>query len=248
MGSDLMVETLVFEEHDSVLVEWWRRDFRDLTVIYLDAHLDLQKVSPKRIVELKRCCNLTSFVKLGKPYFFFPDRHYAYSLENFLYAAGCLGIVKHLIWVRQPARHRIPTTASFQVIEGYTIDSLSPDTDDGTIRTEILGLDLTICTPQSIRDLSIPKNAVIDIDTDFFLDHRKGGPWTDPGETFLLLERLGKPRLVTITRSVKSGFVPLRHRYWADYLHAHLPPVRKPLGHGLHSRPPKGGVPCAQWS
>ena len=38
---------LTVEEHASVLTEWWRRQVRARTLVCLDAHLDLQFVSPE---------------------------------------------------------------------------------------------------------------------------------------------------------------------------------------------------------
>src|SRR5512138_1826198 len=92
----------LFEEHSSVLAHWWREGCRGRTVVYLDAHLDLQYVNPDRIRALEHCTSADEVAALEKPHDLWPDRRFSYSLEDFLYPASRLGLIRRLVWVAPP--------------------------------------------------------------------------------------------------------------------------------------------------
>src|SRR6266852_9050024 len=69
--SKMMVRA--FEEHASVLAEWWSLPRRPRTLVYLDAHLDLQQLSPKRLRQLEECTTVQQVAELNKPHHLFPD-------------------------------------------------------------------------------------------------------------------------------------------------------------------------------
>ena len=76
-----------------MLATWRRRDIRGKTLVYLDAHLDLQRVNQTRMQRLRSAPSPEAFAALEKPDHLLPDRDYVYGLENFLYPANQLGIV-----------------------------------------------------------------------------------------------------------------------------------------------------------
>ena len=80
------MRVLIFEEHSSVLPEWWHRQVRARTLVCLDAHLDLQYVNRERLGYLEQCTSSEAVVSLKKPHHLFPDRHFSYSIKDFLYA------------------------------------------------------------------------------------------------------------------------------------------------------------------
>ena len=84
---------VIFEEHCTVLAAWQRRGLRGKTLVYLDAHLDLQRVNETRMQRLRSAPSPEAFAALEKPDHLLPDGEYVYGLENFLYPASRLGIV-----------------------------------------------------------------------------------------------------------------------------------------------------------
>jgi tetratricopeptide (TPR) repeat protein len=91
----------------------------------------------------------------------------------------------------------------------------------GWIAGRLLGIELTICDYRQLAQMELPADSLIDIDIDFFIDVPADAPWERPLEVFRALAALPlRPEAVTISRSVSSGFTPLRYRFFADHLAA----------------------------
>jgi tetratricopeptide (TPR) repeat protein len=214
----------LFEEHSSVLPEWWRRQVRGRTVVYLDAHLDLQYVNQERLETLEQCTTVDAFTGLEKPHHLFPDRDYSYGIEDFLYPAHRLGLIDHVIWVAPPHVETGYSQAAFdqlQQLPGVQFDELASfkRVGGGWIEGQLLGLNITICNYLQLEKLPLPANSLIDIDTDFFVAVPGDIAWVNPRSVFEVLNRLPlQPEFVTLSRSVNSGFMPLRYRFFADHL------------------------------
>lgn len=221
----MRVKALVFEEHSSVLPRWWSERARARTVVYLDAHLDLQYVNAGRIRRLAQCTSAEQVAALEKPHDLCPDGEYGYSLENFLYPAARLGLLGRLIWVAPP---HVRTAYADQVIgQLRRMDGLMPEElasfkrVDGGFEGRLLGLDITLCDFRHLERLALPADAVIDIDVDYFVKVPGDEPWIDPREVFDVLRALPlATEHMTVSRSVSSGFTPLRYRFVGDYLAA----------------------------
>jgi tetratricopeptide (TPR) repeat protein len=218
------IEPIILEEHSSVLAEWWKRRFENKTLVYLDAHLDLQYVSTARMARLRGARSLRALADLEKPDHLAPDGDYVYGLENFLYPASQLGIVEHLVWVAPPhvdvgyTRRAIEYA---QQMDGVDFDEITQfkRTGHGCLSGRLLGLRLTICGLDQLGALDVPDGSLLDIDTDFFVALPADHPWIEPAAVHAQLTRsVPAPALVTIARSVGSGFMPLRYRYFADAL------------------------------
>ncbi len=223
------MKTLIFPEHASVLPEWKRRNVTGVTLIYLDAHIDLQFVSKERVDALKKCSTADELAKFEKPHHMMPDIGYSYSIEDFLYPAYCLGIISHLIWVCPPMKDDRPRESKIQEIfqklqmmEGVSLDDLGSFKQVGnTITGKLLGLEVTICEYSDLAGMSLPEDSLIDIDIDYFIALPADEPWIDPQVVFASLKNLPLTSdLVTLTRSVSSGYTPLRYNFVADYLAA----------------------------
>ena len=91
------MKALIFEEHSSVLPLWWEGREQARTVIYLDAHLDLQHISTERIARLAGCRTVEQVRSLEKPHFLSRDEGFSYSLEDFLYPASQLGLIERVM-------------------------------------------------------------------------------------------------------------------------------------------------------
>lgn len=219
------METIIFEEHSSVVPEWKRRGVQGCTLIYLDAHIDLQFVSQKRIENLQHCATAEDLAKFEKPHHMLPDRGYSYSIEDFLYPAHRLGMISRLIWVNPCQKNQQKPQdliGRLQGMQGVCLEDLTSFKQVGNIvEGKILGLDLVICNYQDLAQLQLPPNTAIDIDIDYFISLPQDEPWIDPKEVFASLQQLPvKPNFVTLTRSVSSGYTPLRYSFFADYLAA----------------------------
>jgi cytochrome c-type biogenesis protein CcmH/NrfG len=221
----LSVQALIFEEHSSVLAHWWREPARARTLIYLDAHLDLQYVNPERIRRLEQCRSAEEVAALAKPHDLWPDRQFSYSIEDFLYPAARLGLVNRLVWVAPP---HVGTGYSERVVDQLRqMDGVSPEDlmsfrrVAGRIEGRLLGLDLTVCGLDQLEGIPLPPESVIDIDVDYFVAVPGDRSWIDPAEVIGVLRRLPRASdCLTISLSVGSGFTPLRHRFLGEYLAA----------------------------
>lgn len=218
------VTPIVFEEHSAVLAEWRRRGLFRQTLVYLDAHLDLQFINEERMDRLRASKSVEEFAALEKPNHLLPDGNYVYGLENFLYAASDLGFIEHLVWVAPP---HVDISNSQQVIDhvqqmdGVTFEEVThfKKTEGGWYEGALLGLRITICDLEHLPLVHLPTECLVDIDTDFFVALPEDRAWTDPATVHDVIQRsLVNPALVTVSRSVGSGFMPLRYRYFADYL------------------------------
>lgn len=217
---------LVFEEHCTVLAEWRRRGLRGRTLVYLDAHLDLQYVNRERMARLRAAPSDEAFAALEKPDHLLPDGNYVYGLENFLYPASELGIVDHLIWIAPPhveIGHSERALGYAQQMDGVRFEELTGlrKVSEGWHEARLLGLEMTLCSLDRLKDLNIPPGSLVDVDTDFFVALPADRAWIDPAAVHAELARwIQEPALVSLSRSVGSGFMPLRYRYFADYLRA----------------------------
>ena len=220
------MKVLTFEEHSSVLPEWWRRQVRARTLVYLDAHLDLQYVNGERLGHLEQCTTVQAVKRLEKPHHLLPDRDFSYSIEDFLYPAHRLGMIDRLIWVAPPhveTGYSEVAISQLEQMEGMILEELTSfkKVSGGWIEGRLLGLDITICSYLQLEMLPLPVDSLIDIDTDYFVAVPGDEAWVNPRNVCEVLNRLSlKPEFITISRSVSSGFMPLRYRYFADYLAA----------------------------
>lgn len=217
-------EVLLYEEHCSVLADWHARRYQGQTLVYLDAHLDLQHISETRLSKLANAANIDAFKALEKPSHFIPDNDYIYGLENFLYPAFKLGIISQLVWVAPP---HVPVELSIQVLsfvqqmDGVQFEELTSfkQTPNGWYEGKLLGLPITVCRLEQLKDLSLPDHYLIDIDTDYFVSLPEDKAWIDPQSVFDTLSAIdGNSAMVSISRSVSSGFMPFQYHYFADYL------------------------------
>lgn len=218
----------LFEEHSSVLPVWWQQAGAPLTVVYLDAHLDLQQTDDDTIRRLRECRSVEDVRALEAPHHLDDSHQYAFGIENFLYPAHRIALIERLVWVAPP---HVPRQYSHQLLEyvqqmdGISFDELTgfDAVGESALRGRLLGLDITICGVDELASLDIPADYCLDVDIDYFVTVPGDTLWTDPGDTTrTLVEALGAPRLATVSRAVGSGFTPLHHRFVGDYVAAVL--------------------------
>jgi tetratricopeptide (TPR) repeat protein len=228
---------LIYEEHCSVLADWVERGFQGKTLVYVDAHLDLQFIRDERMQRLAAAKTRSEIDALEKTGHLLPDGDFVYGIENFLYAAARLGVVDRLIWVSPPhvdIRLSPEVLDYVQQIDGVTFEELTGirQTADSCYEATLLGLDITFCNIGGLERLSIPEGSLVDIDTDFFVALPSDRAWMDPRELHAAIAAcVPKPEMISIARSVGSGFMPLRYRYFADYLAALFTAEAEPATH-----------------
>ena len=205
---------------------WWEAGAKARTVVYLDAHLDLQHIGAERLARLEGCTSVDEVRALEKPHALLPDGQFSYSLEDFLYPACRLGLIKRLVWVAPP--HVRTSYAERAIQQLQQMDAVRPEDLYGFkkntgswIEGRILGLDLVVCDYLDLERIALPADALIDIDIDYFVTVPDDKAWVKPSEVFDVLRCLPSASgFVTLSRSVSSGFTPLRYRFIADYLAA----------------------------
>jgi tetratricopeptide (TPR) repeat protein len=216
----------LFEEHSSTLPVWWAESNSPRTIVYLDAHLDLQRTSEDSISALRSCTTVDEIRALESPNHLNPSTRYAFGIENFLYPAHRLGLIERLVWVAPPhipRQYSPPLIEYMQQMDGITFDELIGFESLGgnTLRGSLLGLDITICDYDQLDTLGLETPYYLDIDIDYFVEVPADRIWVDPGVVVnKLCSQLGSPELVTISRAVSSGFTPLGFRYIGDYLYS----------------------------
>ena len=218
----------LFEEHSSTLPVWWQRGDTPATVVYLDAHLDLQPVSGTQLAALEACRSVDEVSALEAPEPLNPAERYAFGIENFLYPAQRLGLINRLVWVSPPhvPRHYSPALIEYvQQMDGISFDELTGFRRLGrnALAGRLSGLEIVICDYDELELLDIEADYRLDIDVDYFVEVPADRLWIDPSRVVdTIVDQLGVPDLVTISRAVGSGFTPLGLRYVGDYIYSYF--------------------------
>jgi len=218
----------LFEEHSASLPIWWQAAGAARTIVYLDAHLDLQPIAEAQIQRLKNAQNIDDIRALEAPHHLNRSDRYVFGIENFLYAAHRLGLLDRLIWVVPPHIPRRYTSSLLDIIQqmdGITFSELCSfrPVPGNALRGTLLGLDITLCDYQDLHSQSITGPWYLDIDIDYFVRVPDDQLWCDPAQLIDQIHaQLGEPVLSTVSRAVGSGFTPLSLRFVADYALAAL--------------------------
>lgn len=231
-----------FEEHGEVLAHWAEQGFSQETIVVLDHHLDLKRLSDVAVNRIKAAESPESLAGLNRRLPFSEARG-TYGLDSFLYGAALRQIVSHVIWVfpeRRPlsaldlrdllwsrlekiAGHGSEILESFR----YTPDSAS---------ASILGVRFELSTLQRLHRV-VPPNALVDVDLDFFFDGQPQltHPLSEVEETF----RRAKLRtaLPSFAYSISSGFMPEHMRWVGDALATELGITLEARGRAPHAAP-----------
>ncbi|MBB3208394.1 tetratricopeptide (TPR) repeat protein [Rhodopirellula rubra] len=229
------IEATIFEEHAEVLAHWIGRGVKEAVVVCFDAHLDVQYISDQRLARLRQCRTSSDVLARMKPHHLMPDRNNAtsaelsFGIEDFLFAASRLGVIRRLVWV---APAHIPifdmevATDQLRQSEGVTVEDLAslkvcgePAGAVRWIRGSLLGIDLTVCHREALPFLELPSETLVDIDIDYFVELPSEQIGVSPADVVNDLVNLPLDLTeVTISRSVESGFTPLRFRQIAEEL------------------------------
>lgn len=216
----------IFEEHSQVLAHWFGSGVRNATLICLDAHLDLQFIDPARIARLAACTSAAQVKRLESRHCLSPDRSACYGIEDFLYPAAQLGLLRRVVWVAPPhvlGGGMASALRALLQMEGVTIDELETFHigAGGALEGRLLGVALTICVLEQLPALELAGPLRVDIDVDYFVVVPGDVLWAEPAAVAAALKSVAGPQAdLTISRSVSSGFMPLKFDYIADELAA----------------------------
>lgn len=220
-----MARATIFEEQSSVLAHWLANGVRDATVVCLDSHLDLQFIAPERIARLRGCHSLREVAALESLHPLSPRRDACYGVQDFLYAGASLGVLKRVVWVAPP--HVLVSIdealIALRQMEGVTPEQLASfhRVPGGWIEGELLGVRIAAVEWQQLPLVAIDGPVVVDVDAGYFVRVPQDRVWARPRVIATALrERLGDALDLTISRSVGTGFLPLRYRFLADHLAA----------------------------
>ncbi|EMI58310.1 hypothetical protein [Rhodopirellula sallentina] len=222
------VNTIVFEEHSEVLPYWFEKGVKNAVVVCFDAHLDVQRITASRLKRLVASKTSDELRAEMKPHHLMPDwdavasRSYSFGIEDFFFAAARMGVVRKLIWVAPshvPIHDMQSAIEQLQQTDGVTIEDLrsfswcSRNSDAVRwIEGELLGIELTVCHREALPHVGLPSSCLVDIDLDYFVELPSEQIGVSPVQVVAdLMELPLEFSEVTISRSVESGFTPLRY-------------------------------------
>jgi tetratricopeptide (TPR) repeat protein len=233
-------DILLIEDHHEAYYAWRDRQYRNMTLVHLDAHIDFgfQEVKevPLILNEAKSISELRSQLEkavLFRRKKFDPEK--LTHIGNYIYPAMRDGIVAEFYWV-------IPgDIGEFKKCLGILKKLLrelkkedpcpadsSPLIRPGFIKTRLYGRPFHITILETLPRLKRP--ILLDIDTDFFvieslrradatmqIAHRE--PWIGTDELAgILRTKISQPRCTTIAYSVNGGFTPMVYKTLGDRL------------------------------
>jgi tetratricopeptide (TPR) repeat protein len=233
-------DILLIEDHHEAYYAWRDRQYKNMTLVHLDAHIDFgfQEVKevPLILNEAKSLSELKS--QLEKAVLF---RRKKFELEklthigNYIYPAMRDGIVAEFYWV-------IPgDIGEFRKCLGILKSLLRelkkedpcpadapPLIQPGFIKTRLYGRPFHITILETLPRLKRP--VLLDIDTDFLvidslrradatMQIARREPWIGTDELAVILrKKISQPRCTTIAYSVNGGFTPMVYKTQGDRL------------------------------
>lgn len=211
-----------FEDHGEVLSFWDNNKVQNASVICFDQHLDYKKISNINIQKLKEYkLNNKNINELNRDLPFREYETYPFGLDNFIFAANELNIIKKFTWV-YPENENKYTVSDLGIILLKNL-SLVPGEQEEiqssfklnkySAEVTIRNFKIEITTLCFLKHRSIDSDILIDIDLDYFYDPFKDNlhSISDFNE-FLqsIKEKIISP--ITLTYSIKSGFLPRKFR------------------------------------
>ncbi len=218
-----MIELVTIEEHSSTLVEWKRRGVSSRTVVYLDAHLDMQHIEDHKIRRLAAAPDIESFLSLERPIFLDESPRYCYSLENYLYAAVRLGMINRIVWV-YPFEDFLPANRILSYVGSFMGPDRAKPYQERRRDVTLLGVaagdfDLLVCPLGCLDQVEKDAKFLLDIDLDYFVDVSEARILFNPLAVLTAIRAAGESAaFATLSLSITSGFLPRVYLFLADYL------------------------------
>lgn len=203
------------EEHGEVLETWRCLGYTNVDLLYFDRHLDLKCISDAAMFRISENFDAKiSLTELNRQYPFQDFELYPYGLDNFLYPAIKLGMLKTITWVYPEPDHLTVNELGKILIDQL---SLIPGTGAGVkasyreskhyAAVQIFNVELHITTLRRLSREWISTDIIVDIDLDYF-GLENGELLHSIEEVAATLNQLNLARKVnTLTYSISSGFM-----------------------------------------
>jgi hypothetical protein len=215
----------IVEEHGDVLPLWVQAGFNGKEIIIFDRHLDYKYIPKQRIEKAKAWSLNTEDQPPIRDLPFRDDDSHGWGIDDFLWIAAELGLMKSLVWVMptdvgsSPEHYgralivnleRIPHIGA-EVLSTFTITETHAE-----VRTPTLFIRAT--SINHLSNMQLSDDAHIDFDLDFFVSDRGiiSHSTTDLILHFPSVRSRGPS--YTACYSESTGFIPHNYRHLAQDL------------------------------
>lgn len=228
---------VALEEHGDVLPFWRAEGLRGGTVVMLDLHLDLKRIGEHRLAMLDSAGgSAVELATLRRDPPLRDDEGVAYGSDDFLYAAGHLGLIDRFVWVAPLAegasKGELARTlwGSLSSVVGHGEEVLASFAADSvSARARVRGREVELTTLSGLHRLELPEDVRVDVDLDFFYDPERDACRPVSADDLRALRALSDPETpVTAAYSIAAGHLPERLRWLGRAL---AETFERPLAH-----------------
>jgi tetratricopeptide (TPR) repeat protein len=208
VGVDAVDRVFLMENHDHAYHLWKEAGFRDRILVHIDAHHDMWWLDDIRSLSIANfVCQAIKDEIVREIYWVVPDQTWDTS-------QGRTAVRRHLR----------------DIVKSYPGNSSSERWSEDSVRAEVNGRPLVVC---SLQSLPTPTESVLlDIDVDYLAvqsvsfgkeDTYGSLPWRWPDQLVAgLRERDLRTDFVTICYSIEGGYTPLQWKYLGDELRSRI--------------------------
>ncbi len=209
-----------FEEHGEVLAFWHEMGYQNETILVFDRHLDFKKIELSQLQRIRQATSSKELSLLNRDIPFRDDSTFAYGLDNFLYAAAQIGLLKRLVWViPEPTFYTVGQLGKIlwemlSLIPGHGEEVLQTFRYHRTsVSVIVSGLLIEITTLRRLSTLHFFQPCRVDMDLDFFYGEDGKLVHTVSEVCEQLQQCCLTDQLQTMTYSIFSGFLPESYRW-----------------------------------
>lgn len=223
LGKDPLKDVVIVEDHSEVLAHWLKKGIINATLINIDAHDDIRRISAAKIDGLKKLHDQKDIKAISESDSL-SDKG-LYGIGNFIYAAGKLGMVKEVYWIIPFSHFSHPDieTRMKKFLKSYRFSDDDIKTfrlKDGCFRGEIDGIPLNICGIETLPPLNNP--VILSTDMDFFpyLSVEYGVNKLEAIKMFFdsLSKKDYRIMDAVVAYSVNGGYTTVLHRWLGDVI------------------------------
>ena len=212
----------MFEDHSEALVAWMKQGYRDMVLIHVDHHSDIEYLPERKIKELQELSKKRRWDEILKHKDIGDG---LYSLADFIYPAYRLGIIKRLYWVTTVdlfwSNNPGPVVRAYLRTNEYSDDMIDTFQIDGNKATgEIYGLRTTVSTLKDLPEINEP--VLLSIDVDYFSNILKESRINELAVIYDFFKIMRRKRIevmnMDITYSVNGGYTAITDKHIGDEL------------------------------
>ena len=210
----------IFEEHGEELAYWHATGWVGETAVIFERHLDFQKIHETQLERARIAAATGALTMINRDLPFRDNERNPYGLDNFLYAANALGLLRCLVWV-----YPEPTKLSPAHLGQHLWSSLSLVPGCGKEVAESFritaagacasaaGLRFELTTLRRLSQVALPQGARLDLDLDYsYADD--GGLTHAPAAECNSVRGFGlAAQAPRVAYSIASGFMPESFRW-----------------------------------